>query len=311
MSTPHPQPGILLPPPAAARHVEWSLKAGVGVESVRSALEALLAASTLADGTSTVLGIGPTLAALLGADVPGLRSFPALGGRVDVPSTQQALWTWLRGEDRGELVHRSRRMEEALAPAFRSETVSDCFVHDGGRDLTGYEDGTENPQGEAAAEAAIAGDGAGAPAGSSFVAVQRWRHDLAGFFARTKAEQDGIIGRERIGNEEIPEAPPSAHVLHTAQESFDPPSFVLRRSMPWSDAREAGLVFVAFGATLDPFERMIRRMAGLDDGIVDALFSFTQPTTGAYYWCPPVVGGRVALPLSDRQGRAGLSASRR
>ena len=37
-----------------------------------------------------------------------------------------------------------------LAPAFRLQRVLDAFQYDASRDLTGYEDGTENPQGEAA-----------------------------------------------------------------------------------------------------------------------------------------------------------------
>jgi putative iron-dependent peroxidase len=37
-------------------------------------------------------------------------------------------------------------------------------------------------------------------------------------------------------------------------------------------------------------------MAGEDDGITDALFGFTHPLTGAYFWCPPV-GPAGALDL--------------
>ena len=48
------------------------------------------------------------------------------------------------------------------------------------------------------------------------------------------------------------------------------------------------LVFVAFGHSLDAFEAQLRRMLGLDDGIVDALFRFSKPTDGAYFWCPPM-----------------------
>jgi putative iron-dependent peroxidase len=44
---------------------------------------------------------------------------------------------------------------------------------------------------------------------------------------------------------EIADAPPSAHVKRTAQESFDPEAFVLRRSMPWTDGMRSGLNFVA------------------------------------------------------------------
>ncbi|MBL8839647.1 MAG: Dyp-type peroxidase, partial [Alphaproteobacteria bacterium] len=57
------------------------------------------------------------------------------------------------------------------------------------------------------------------------------------------------------------------------------------------------LEFIAFGHNLDPFERQMRRMAGLDDGIVDAVFRFSRPLTGGYYWCPPVKDGRLDLRL--------------
>ena len=110
-----------------------------------------------------------------------------------------------------------------------------------------------------------------------------------------KTAQDRVIGRERISNDELDDAPPSAHTKRTEQESFDPPSFVVRRSMPWADATREGLVFVAFGASLDPFERQLRRMAGVDDGIVDGVFTYSKPLAGAYYWCPPITGGRVTF----------------
>ena len=99
----------------------------------------------------------------------------------------------------------------------------------------------------------------------------------------------------RSSNEELPDAPASAHVKRTAQESFDPPAFMLRRSLPWGGAGEQGLYFVAYGATLDAFERALGRMAGREDGVVDALLSFTRALSGGYYWCPPLREGRLDL----------------
>ena len=79
----------------------------------------------------------------------------------------------------------------------------------------------------------------------------------------------------------------------TAQESFDPPAFVVRRSQPWAVNGKSGLEFIAYGASLDPFERMLRHMAGEDDGTRDALFAFSRPVNGGYYWCPPVSEGKL------------------
>jgi putative iron-dependent peroxidase len=212
-----------------------------------------------------------------------------------VPSTPAALWCWLRGEDRGEIVLRARAIEKMLAPAFEVTGVVDAFKHGRGLDLTGYEDGTENPKGKKAVEAAIVSDRRPGYGGASFVAVQQWVHDFDRFAAMPQKERDASIGRRRKDNKELGDAPDFAHVKRTAQESFTPEAFVWRRSMPWADATQAGLMFVAFGRSLDAFDAQLKRMAGAEDGIVDALFTFTRPVTGAYYWCPPVKGKKLDL----------------
>jgi porphyrinogen peroxidase len=285
------QPGILAPVPRLARYLIFALVPG---GDVRAALGRLVAD---VDPAQTVVGLGRSTTQALGRELPGLHDLPALTGPgVEVPSTPAALWCWLRGEDRGELVHRGRAIEAALAPGFRSSSVIDAFQYEDSRDLTGYEDGTENPEGEAALAAAVVrGQGPGLD-GGSFVAVQQWLHDLDRFAAMPRVEQDAMIGRRRDDNEELDDAPPSAHVKRTAQESFVPEAFVLRRSMPWAEGTRAGLVFVAFGRSFDAFEAQMRRMVGAEDGITDGLFRFTRPLTGAGYWCPPVtVAGRLDL----------------
>ena len=65
--------------------------------------------------------------------------------------------------------------------------------------------------------------------------------------------------------------------------------------MPWRLSTQAGLMFVAFGKSLDAFEAQMRRMAGHEDGIIDALFGISKPVNGAYFWCPPMRGGRLDL----------------
>lgn len=284
------QPGILAAVPPAARYLFFRLRPEA---EPAAALQRLAA---LSDGERVVVGIGSITVAALGKQLVGLREATALIGRgVAFPSTPCALWLWLRGDDRGELLMRGRSLTLAISDAFALESVTDAFFHDSGRDLTGYEDGTENPKDDKAVAAAlVTGHGQGLD-GGSFVAVQLWRHDLAHFESFAQEERDQIIGRRREDNEELADAPASAHVKRTAQESFDPPAFVLRRSMPWTNAIEEGLVFVAFGHSFDAFEALSRRMLGLEDGTVDALFRFTRPLTGSYFWCPPLKGARLDL----------------
>jgi putative iron-dependent peroxidase len=284
------QPGILAPVPPAARYVTFDLKARA------NPMRALAALAGLADGERCVVGLGESLLNAVGSPIAGLRAFPSSSGRgFEVPATPAALWCWLRGTDRGTLLHEGRAIERALAPAFECAQTIDAFRHGRGLDLTGYEDGTENPRGrKAVAAVAVTGQGTGLD-GSTFAAVQQWVHDFGRFDAMSEREQDNAMGRRRRDNVELDRAPASAHVKRTAQESFDPEAFVLRRSMPWTDTTRAGLVFVAFGRTLDAFEAQLRRMVGAEDGIADALFKFTRPVTGAYFWCPPVRGGRIDL----------------
>ena len=283
------QPGILAPVPRLARHLFFTLNPDGDPTSVVPKLKDLV------DGDTTVVGLGPSLVDALGANVEGLHELAPRTEPPAIPSTPYASWCWLRAEDRGVHVHETRSLEAALQPAFAKALVVDAFQYGDSLDLSGYVDGTENPQGDDAIAAAfVQGQGPGRD-GSSFVAVQQWRHDLDRFEAMSQEEQDHTIGRRKSDNEELEDAPDSAHVQRTAQESFDPEAFVLRRSMPWASADEEGLVFVAFGKSFDAFEALLHRMVGAEDGTVDALFRFTTPVTGSFFWCPPMSEGRLDL----------------
>ncbi len=284
------QQGILSEPvPAVARHVFFTL------EDTADLPRALKALAEVVDGESTVAGLGVSVMQALGRQLQPLRVFPALSNQgIDVPSTQQALWLWLLGDDRGELLYRTMQLEQVLAPAFKAVQVTEAFRYLSGHDLSGYEDGTENPVGGEAVGVVTAKV---APMGS-YAAVQHWEHDLAFFKSLPQQEQDHIIGRRLSDNEEIEDAPESAHVKRTAMEDFEPEAFVVRRSMPYIDGDVAGLVFLAFGESLDPFEVQLRRMLGFDDGITDGLFRFSRPVTGGYYWCPPVADGKLVIDLA-------------
>ncbi|HUR89979.1 MAG TPA: Dyp-type peroxidase [Ramlibacter sp.] len=286
------QPGILDAVPPIARYVNFVISdANATAQQIKDAFTRL---GPLVNGSDVVLGIGPSLATALGVQVEGLRDFPDLSrDGVKVPSTPGTLFCWVRGEDLGDLLHLTRKVQKALAPVFAVRHVVDAFRHawtgSHGKDITGFEDGTENPEGDAAIKAAIADDG------SSYVAVQQWLHDLDAFEQLTDELANHHIGRNRVTNEELEDSPEDAHVKRTAQESFDPEAFVLRRSMPWMMSMQAGLMFVAFGRSFYAFEAQMKRMAGHDDGVVDAMFRISRPINGAYYWCPPMRGGKLDL----------------
>lgn len=276
------QPAILAPVPNLSRYLEFDALPEADVASgVRNLNDAGV------DGTM-VVGFGPGLVLGLGGAIDGLRPFPSLSGAgCEVPSTQSDIWIWVTGTDRGEIFHKSRVVSEHLAGSFQLSRLVDGFKYAEGRDLSGYVDGTENPVGEEAVDAALVVGGDAGLDGSSFVAVQQWAHDFDHFDTIAQDDKDNIIGRRLSDNYELEDAPESAHVKRTSAGHFTPRSVILRRSMPWADADGEGLMFVAFGKSLDAFEVQMRRMVGLDDDIVDGLFRFTRPISGGYFWCPP------------------------
>ncbi len=239
-----PQAFLLPPAPAVGCGLTFDLT-GEG-NSARRALEGL--------DPVGMIGIGTPFGA-----VPGLRSFPAIPGKA--PSTQRSLWAFVGGATQGDVLDRARSLRAALEGCFTVTEEVWTFCHRGEGVITGYEDGTENPEAAAAEIALVSAQGEGRD-GGSFVAVQTWVHDLSRFAAVSLAWPDATM---------------------------------LRRSMPFGDTSRQGLYFVAYGNTLDRFERVLRRMSGLDDGVVDALFDFSRAVTGGYYWCPPLRKGRLDL----------------
>lgn len=281
------QPGILADVPRHARLLELSLVPSADASRLHTALDELVVDGDL------LVGLGLSLVQAWGGQLDGLRTHPHfVQGEVTVPSTPAALFLRIAGADRGEILHRERALLVRL-PGVQVDRRLDAFMHREGRDLSGYEDGTENPSADEAPGVALC---ARPPLqGSSFLAVQQWAHNLDALERMKPAERDACVGRRASDNEEMDDAPPSAHVKRAAQESFSPEAFLLRRSMPWIDGTRSGLVFLAFAASFDPYEAILRRMVGLEDGVQDALFRFTRPVSGAFYWCPALVGDRLDL----------------
>ena len=311
------QPGIFAHIPAHARYLRYSRAKDATVGDLRVILQAL---ADMVDGEQVVLGLGPALLKDLNpraaAKIPGLHDFAApAGSKVAWPHSPADLWLWLRaaqGQDVGHLHALTQLLNSVLQPAFELLDAVDAFRHmaqgdeEAGisRDLTGFEDGTENPKGQKALKAAFAADG------SSFVAVQLWQHRWARIHGMSAHDQSLAIGRDRASNAEIEDAPESAHIKRTTQEDFTlsdgSEGFSWRRSMPWVggvDGNASGLHFVSFGKSFEAFELQLASMSGVNsakDGITDAVLQMSQPLRTSYFWCPPMQGtkGQKRLDLS-------------
>lgn len=287
------QSGILAPIPAHAEYLYFDLRPDISHQRLRTCLRQL---ARICDGERVVLGIGLPLCEFFACAIPGLKVFTiSSDAEKSTSNANAALWCWLRGDDRGQLFELQHQLLQASSPCFSLTAQIPAFCYRGDRDLTGYEDGTENPTDEDALRTAFLQHTEANFDGSSFVVTQQWQHRFKVFDAMSRTMQDHTIGRRRDDNEELDDAPASAHVKRTAQEDFEPEAFVLRRSMPWSANGEAGLMFAAFATSFAAFEAQYRRMVGQEDGIVDALFTISQPLNTHYFWCPPSKSGQLKL----------------
>ncbi|WMW81723.1 Dyp-type peroxidase [Undibacterium cyanobacteriorum] len=294
------QSGILAAIPSHAEHLYFDLNPEYDIASLKLCLKRL---AESVDGEQIVVGLSLNLCTHLQRTIPGLKNFDITDDTAPLSSSNPRsthnsnadLWCWLRSSERSQLFLLQRELNTILSPCFRLTSQVPTFCYQNGRDLTGYEDGTENPQDDAALATAFLQDAPVGLQGSSFVVTQQWQHRFAEFDAMTQEQRDHTIGRRRENNEELEEAPESAHVKRTAQEDFTPEAFVLRRSMPWMNQGQAGLLFAAFATSFDPFEAQFRRMLGHDDGISDALFNISTPLNTHYFWCPPSESGRLDL----------------
>src|SRR5215469_6879833 len=90
------------------------------------------------------------------------------------------------------------------------------------RDVIGFVDGTENPRGDAAREAAIVGEEDPAFAGGSYVIVQKYLHDMKAWNALPVETQERIIGRKKLSDIEFKDsdkAPYAHNVLTSIDEN--------------------------------------------------------------------------------------------
>ena len=159
------------------------------------------------------------------------------------------------------------------------------------RDLIGFVDGTENPQGAEAADAVLVGSEDRVFEGGSYVIVQKYLHDLAGWNALPTEQQERIVGRQKLTDIELPDdvKPSYAHnALTTIVENGEEVS-ILRDNMPFgSPARgEFGTYFIGYSRSPRTTERMLENMfVGNPPSNYDRLLDFSRAVTGNLFFAP-------------------------
>ncbi|MCM8511971.1 Dyp-type peroxidase [Acinetobacter bereziniae] len=167
-----------------------------------------------------------------------------------------------------------------------------CFRYLDGRDLTGFIDGTENPQfPDDRAETALLGEDSGIFEDGSFIFAQRYVHELEKWKRLKVDAQENVIGRSKLESIEMDDEhkPENAHIARVVIEDNEGEELeILRHSLPYGDGQgEQGLFFIAYTKDLTRIDRMLVNMFGTQgDGIHDRLLHFVTPVDGAYFFAP-------------------------
>jgi len=160
------------------------------------------------------------------------------------------------------------------------------------RDLLGFVDGTENPEGAAAAAAVLIGDEDPAYTGGSYVIVQKYVHDLDAWNAIPVEEQERVIGRRKLSDIELPdeEKPSNSHVAaNTIVDADGTERQIVRDNMPFGSigAAEFGTYFIGYAADPGVIEQMLQHMfVGDPPGNYDRILDFSTALTGNLFYVP-------------------------
>lgn len=159
------------------------------------------------------------------------------------------------------------------------------------RDLIGFVDGTENPAGPDAIRATLIGDEDASFAGGSYVIIQKYLHDIAGWDRMPVEEQENIIGRHKLSDIEQPDAVKKsyAHNVLTSITEDGEPVDILRDNMPFGQVGkgEYGTYFIGYARSPARTERMLENMfVGLPPGNYDRLLDFSRAVTGTLFFVP-------------------------
>jgi putative iron-dependent peroxidase len=162
------------------------------------------------------------------------------------------------------------------------------------RDLLGFVDGTENPEGHSARSAALTGEEDPEFAGGSYVVVQKYLHDLESWDALSVGEQEQAIGREKLSDVELPEEAkaPNSHVaLNTIVGQDGEEIQIVRLNMPFGrvGAGEFGTYFIGYARAPEVIEEMLKNMfIGKPPGTYDRILDFSTAVTGSLFFVPTV-----------------------
>ena len=244
-----------------------------------------------------VTGVGARVwDALFGAPRPaGLHEFPGFEGRPHVaPATPGDLLFHIRAHRLDLCFELAERLVNRLRGSAQVVDEVHGFRSFDERDLLGFVDGTENPEGGAAVDAVLIGDEDAAFAGGSYVVVQKYVHDLEAWDALPVEQQEEAIGREKLSDIEFADedkAPNSHLALNVIEGPDGEQRQIMRFNMPFGRVGdgEYGTYFIGYAKASDLIEEMLTNMfVGKPPRTYDRILDFSTALTGNLFFVPTI-----------------------
>lgn len=224
-----------------------------------------------------------------------LHELPEYVGEIHrAPSTPGDLLFHIKAQVQDACFELAMAIGDRLAGAVTivDETVGFRYFEQ--RDLLGFVDGTENPEGSAAVTAAVIGAEDPEFAGGSYVIVQKYLHTMDEWRALPVEEQERVIGRTKLDDFELSDEdkPANSHVaVNTVEDADGNEQQILRANMPFGSVKdgEFGTYYIAYAATPTITETMLSRMfVGTEEAAYDRILDFSIAVTGTLFFTPPL-----------------------
>ena len=222
-----------------------------------------------------------------------LSPFPSLeNGELVAPNTPVDLLLHLRSDRKDVNFKLAQELNKLLGDAVELVEEVEGFRYLDNRDLTGFVDGTENPEGDHRAEVAVVAEDDPAFAGGSYIHLQRYVHNMSYWNKQPVKKQEDTIGRTKQDNIEYASADKelTSHTKRTSLKDAEGNSVeILRHSMPYGNTQECGLMFASYCRTPNNFTLMLKSMIeGDGNGHCDHLLKYTRAVTGQAFFAPSV-----------------------
>lgn len=231
------------------------------------------------------------------------------GGRHHAPSTPGDLLFHIKANSLDMCFELAGRIVKALgAVTVVDETHGFRFFDN--RDLLGFVDGTENPDGPLAVSATEIGDEDPDFAGGCYVHVQKYVHDMSAWDALTVTEQELVIGRTKLEDIEMADdvKPANSHIALNVIEDEDGTELkIVRHNMPFGEVGKGvyGTYFIGYSRTAAVTEKMLSNMfIGDPPGNTDHILEFSTAVTGGKFFTPIVDFLNNPPPLPDAEPAA-------